>query len=126
MSCNITIWKVKKLENLIIPVASLYKHEREDWHPSRHNNDDGTVEFGLTDGEGIKGILHKGLEYDYLEVTDIECCGEGSGTSMSWILQPALEDSTGQLVVSCIWEGESCIHRLIVDDGDVKWEVIEI
>ena len=118
---NIDTFRVKELENLRIPLASLYKHERTDWHPERVNNDDGTVTFinlatemgGIVDGE-------------IFICTHIDCSGEGSGTVMSWILEPAFRDSTGQLIASCIWEGGDSINRLIVKDGNVSWEDIEI
>ena len=61
-----------------------------------------------------------------LHVTDIQCSGEGSGTIMFHILAPALEKSTGELVAVCVWEGGDSIDRIIVKDGKVMREDIEL
>lgn len=121
MSYNIDTFKVKELDNLIIPIASLYKCEREDWHPERTNNDDGTVTFTNCETE-----IHGTIQGDYLFVDKIDFSGEGSGTAMSWMLEPALKDSTGRLVVSCVWEGGDSINQLVVDKGEVNWNDIDI
>lgn len=121
MSYDIDAFKVKKLNNLSFPVSSLFKHEREDWHFERKNNDDGTVVF-----EGMSTILNGKIKDDIFFVESIECYGEGSGTEMNWILEPALEDSTGELIASCVWEGGDSINKLIVKDGEIDWEEIEI
>lgn len=121
MSYNIDTFRVKKLENFRIPIASLYKHERVDWYPERVNNDDGTVTFCDLETE-LRGII----DGDFFVCTSINCSGEGSGTVMNWILEPAFEESTGELVASCVWEGGDSINRLTVKDGSVSWEDIEI
>lgn len=120
MSYNIDTFKVKKLENLIIPFDSFFKC-REDWHPERTNNDDGSVTLDSMESE-IKGMLKDGL----FEVTEIRCTGEGSGTTMNDIIEPALKDGKGTLIVSCVWEGGDCINKLTAIDGKVSWEDIEI
>lgn len=122
MSYNCDTWKTKELKDLRIPIASLFKHDREDWHPERINDDDGTVEFRIMDGVFVRGTI----DGDYVAVSMIECSGEGSGTGMHWILEPALKDSTGKLIASCVWEGGDSINRITVDDGLVSWEDIEI
>lgn len=121
MSYNIDTFKVKELELFIVPVESLYKHKDEDWHLSRVNNDDGTVTFsdGATE-------IHGNIQDDFLFVSGIECSGEGSGSVMNRVIEPAFKDSTGRLVASCVWEGGDCVNRLIVDKGEVTWEDIEI
>jgi len=45
---------------------------------------------------------------------------------MEWILEPALKDNTGRLEAVCVWEGGDTINKLIVDNGEVKWENIEL
>lgn len=122
MSYNIDNWKTKELVDLQIPVASLFKNSRRDWHPQRTNNDDGSVEYRIMETNVIKGTIND----DILFVSSIVCIGEGSGTAMNLILEPALSDSTGRLVASCVWEGGDSINRLTVDDGLVTWEEIEI
>ena len=119
MSYNIDTFRLKKLENLVIPVASLFKHERGDWHPERTDGEETTFHnLGFL----IKGTVQDGNLY----VSKFCCYGEGSGTSMRWILEPALKDSRGELVVSFVWEGGDCINQLQVKDGDIKWVDIEI
>ena len=123
MSYNVTRWKVKKLDNLCIPLASFYKHPRKDWHPEREDlDDDGSVLLVGLEGTRIRGQLQDGI----VRVEEIECRSEGSGVFMDWILLPALKDSTGELVVSLIWEGGDRIQRMTAKDGAVAFEDIEL
>jgi len=59
-------------------------------------------------------------------MADIECTGEGSGSFMDYILEPALKQSKGVLRASCVWEGGDSINKLLVEDGEVDWIDIEI
>ena len=61
-----------------------------------------------------------------LHVSEIAIHGEGSGTLLDWIIGPALKDSTGRLVATRVWEGGDTIDRLIVNDGEVGFEGIEL
>jgi hypothetical protein len=61
-----------------------------------------------------------------LIVDSIIASGEGSGTALSWIIEPALADSTGKLVAVRVWEGGDSIDRLTVVDGVVTTEQIEL
>jgi ribosomal protein S27AE len=119
MSYNIDTFKVKVLENLCIPLDSFVKHEREDWHPELTYIDTDKVELSCGCGQRIIGILKDNI----LHVTEIDMAGEGSGTFVSLILEPALKDSKGKLDASCVWEGGDTINRLIVNDGQVTWVV---
>ena len=121
MSYNIDTFKVRELDGLIIPVASLYKCNRSDWHPDREDNDDGTVTFINCETE-----IHGTIQGDFLFVEKIDCHGEGSGTVMDWMLEPAFKDSTGRLVASCVWERGDSINQLVVDKGEVHWNDIDI
>ena len=121
MGYDINTFKVKKIENLKIPVASLFKHSRSDWHPDQQNNDDDSVTFSIIESE-FSGVIVE----DIFICQSIDCSGEGSGTVMDWILEPALKDSTGELVASCVWEGGDTINQLIVKNGSVEWKDIEI
>ena len=121
MSYNISTWKVKKLENLRIPLSSFFKHERHDWHPEKKNDEKGVLTLEMMESHITGKVAH-----DTLEVIDIQICGEGSGTSMNWIVEPALEDSSGELIASCVWEGGDSINQIIVKDGKVEWKDIEI
>lgn len=120
MSYDITFWKTKELVDLRIPVASLYKHKRADYHPVREDRDDVAV-FWMGEFE-IKGTVQDG----WLHVADIYGSGECSGTVVSQVFEPALADSTGRLVAARVWEGGDSIDRLTVVDGVVTIESIEL
>jgi len=122
MSYNCDTWTTKELVDLRIPVASLFKHERKDWHPTRTNNDNGTVCVSVMEGSQIVGRI----EGDWLLVASIKASGEGSGTALNWIIEPALAKSTGKLVAVRVWEGGDSIDRLIVEDGRVRSESVEL
>lgn len=124
MSYNITDWNTKRLENLIIPLRAFYQHPRNDWHPQGMIQNPETNEVELSCGceQSIKGVLAG----NQLLVTEIDMEGEGSGTFFSWILEPALRASEGELIAVLIWEGGDTIERLTVKDGDVKTERIEL
>lgn len=121
MSYNIDTIKVKKLENLVIPMDSFYKHEREDWHPDKEIELDGSITLYFMDSE-----IHGKLDGNDVIVDKFEVYGEGSGTSMNWIIEPALKDSQGELTASFVWEGGDTINQLIVKDGEIEWKDIEI
>ena len=120
MSYNITTFKVEKLNQFIIPVASLYKCESKDWRLAQMDNNDETVTF-TNMGTEIHGVIKDG----YLFVDKISCCGEGSGIIMAEVLEPAFEDSTGRFVALCVWEGGDSINQLVVDNGSVFWRDID-
>ncbi len=121
MSYKIDTWKLKKLVNLAIPLESFFKSSRTDWHPEKAYDENGmlTLEFmsGTITGNIVDGIVH---------IKDIKIYGEGSGNDLYETIEPALEDSTGELVASCVWEGGDSINQLIVKDGKVEWRDIEI
>lgn len=121
MPYNIDTWKVKTLENLRIPVDAFYTHPRIDWHPDKEYNEDGILTLVCMESH-ITGKVNENI----LEVSEIEISGEGSGTSMDWIVEPALKQSRGRLIASCVWEGGDSINRIIVEEGNVHWEDIEI
>lgn len=121
MSYNIDTFKIKKLENLMIPVDAFYIGERTDWHPQCETKQDLSVVFRNMESS-ISGMIVDGL----LHVEEIVCYGEGSGCVMNYMLEPALKESIGVLIASCVWEGGDCINQLIVNDGVVEWEDIEI
>ena len=123
MSYNCSKWKIKKLKNLTVPVASLFKHPRQDWHPKKKTLKDGSVCFEIADSVLITGTIDDAC---ILHVLDIQVEGEGSGTAMNWIIEPALTESTGELTASCIWEGGDSINQLILKNGVVSWRDIEI
>ena len=121
MSWNISMFKLKELEGLSFPIAALYRKAREDWHPEREDRDDGVTVFINMETE-LCGIV----DGDIYHVKDISCYGEGSGTIMEDMLEPAFLESTGHLVASCVWEGGEEINRIEVHNGIVDWVDIEI
>lgn len=126
MSYNVTKWKTKELADLRIPVASLFKSGRTDWHPQRVNAD-GISRFSVMDGSFVEGEAFQDFgDSEWLKVTAIEARGEGSGTALDLIMEPALADSRGKLVATRIWEGGDYIDRLTVIDGEVKSEAVEL
>lgn len=121
MSYNITNWRTKKLDNLAIPLLSLYIPERKDWHPNLPIiTNVNTMEVELHHAEQvIKGNLVAGLLY----VTEIAICGEGSGTFFSWILVPALKQSSGKMSASLVWEGGDSLSKIKVVEGVVTEKI---
>jgi hypothetical protein len=124
MSYNIDTFKVKQLEDLTIPVPSLYAHPRKDLHPTKMFSEQNAdwvrfqfMEHCFIEGSVIDGTIH---------VKSIDWCGEGSGNDMHDILEPALKNSTGVLIASCVWEGGDSLDQLRVDNGKVEWVDIEI
>jgi hypothetical protein len=124
MSYNIDTFKVKQLENLTIPVPSLYTHPRKDHHPTKmlSKQNDSWIRFQCLESCFVEGPVID----DAIHVKAIDWNGEGSGTDMDWILEPALKNSTGVLIASCVWEGGDSIDQLRVDNGKVEWVDIEI
>lgn len=122
MSYNIDTFILKELRDVSFPVSALYTYHRSQFHPERTNNYDGTVRFGDEEGAALTGTIKDDVFY----MTDIECTGEGSGSFMDYILEPALKQSKGVLRASCVWEGGDSINKLLVEDGEVDWIDIEI
>ncbi len=65
MSYNIDTFKLKELNDIKFPVDALYKNPREDWHPDRVNNDDGTVTFTNMETELTGNIDGRRFPYDW-------------------------------------------------------------
>ena len=123
MSYNIDTWKLKKLEDLIIPISAFFKHERKDWHPEIKYDGNFVVFYSIMESE-IEGTLTEST--DAVIVSKIKISGEGSGTLMDWIIEPALKESSGYLEAVCIWEGGDSITRLKVENGVVVDEKIDL
>ena len=134
MSYNIDTWKTKKLENLVIPLNALYEGVNENWKPEQPKiidwvtDENGMVamkvEIECGGGQLIKGTIID--KHSKLYVTEIDMSGEGSGSFMYKIFEHALKQATGELTAVCIWEGEDSITRLIVKDGVLTEERVEL
>ena len=57
MSYNITDWKVKKLENLQIPIKAFFKHERKDKRPGITMELDGVINLECGCEQDINGHM---------------------------------------------------------------------
>ena len=126
MSYNVDNWRTKELVDLVIPVSSLFKHQRKDWHPKKERHKDGSFSFIVIGESYISGTIELVDNCEMLRVTHIQASGVGSGTALDWIIEPALADSRGKLVASRVWRGGDSIDRLTAIDGVVSSEPIEI
>lgn len=122
MSYNITKFKLKELKEFSIRISDLYNKRSKNWHPIKHENYDGTYSFSSCESEGIVGNING----DFLNVTNIDIYGEGSGRFFSESLAGAFKKSKGVFVASCVWEGGDSIESLKVENGLITWKEIEI
>ena len=109
MSYNCDMFKVKKIENLEFKEDAFKDCQRE-------IKPDLTTVFSYCEA-WVSGIVVDG---SFL-CEELECTGEGSGEFIDEILEPALKDSTGILVASCVWEGGDSINHLICKDGKIEY-----
>jgi hypothetical protein len=124
MSFNIINCTIKKMENFEIPLASLYKSERKDWLPEKPqilNVENFKVRIEMGCDQSIEGTLE---DPETLIVTDMEVSGEGSGTNMHYVLESALEESTGELQLNLTWEDGS-LSIMKVSNGKLTHEEYE-
>ena len=136
MGYDVTTWKTKELQNLTIPVNALFAVP--DWQPNQSVDDGLGGAFTLRWGESyIKGTLvgepvtrRNGFlppdSTQMLEVDEISVHGDGSGYLLWKVIKPALEKSKGRLVAVRIWEGGDSVDRLVVVDGDVNEEDVDL
>lgn len=61
MSYNIDTFKIKKLENLEIPLSAFFEHEREDWHPEKEYDENGKLTLNCGCEQTITGIVENGI-----------------------------------------------------------------
>lgn len=122
-------WKTKRLEGLTLPLAALYPRKREQWHPWLPRRDEslGEVEIQCHGDQAIYGRIADGL----LTITYLILGGKGSGEWLREFFLPALEQSRGTLEAVIMWDGGEwdcgdAISRLIVRDGTITWEEIEL
>lgn len=122
MSYNIDTWRTKKLEDLEIPYAAAEKLSDVSIKIDRLDLTEPIVHI---DGDAEVFEIVGVLQGTNILVNKIECYGEGSG----WVWEELLEmlkSSTGVLIATQVWEGGDSITRLIVQDGEVTEEQIEL
>lgn len=125
MSYNISTWKTIKLENLTIPLKSLYEIERKDWLPEQPKIIDSETNAVRIDGgcdQHIFGILTD----EILTVTKLVITGEGSGSFMTEVFNNAFKQSKGELEAILIWEGGDSITKLTIKDGVIDETAYEL
>jgi hypothetical protein len=115
---NISFWKTKELDNLRIPVQII------------HTDKELKVEFLLGDEINVYGysevdLFHGVIDGDDLVVREIGHYGEFSGSNWE-MLKELLSKSTGKFVAVQVWEGGDSITRLIVEDGEIIEENMEL
>lgn len=118
MSYNITTWKTKSMNGLVIPVSAI-----KDLPYVVVDVDDHNVFFagGTCEMFDISGAMHG----NSVCVEKLEYSGEGSGHEWD-AFKRMLSQSMGELIASQVWEGGDSITRLIVKDGSVTEENVEI
>lgn len=120
MSYNIDNWTTKELRDLRIPLRALESADRMD-APELDTKTGALTYGGLSEGFELKGIQDGGA----LVVSSVVSYGEGSGSQMD-TLEEILAQSTGYLRAILVWEGGDSITRLIVQDGQVTNEDVEV
>lgn len=133
MSYNISQWKTKRIDNLVIPFSALYNESlHKDWLPEKpiiavSENGDFVLNIECGCGQEILGLaIKEGGSIIAIQVTAFDMSGEGSGTFWHEVLERALRKSTGLLEVVRVWEDGDYIDRLLVEDGVVTEEKIEL
>lgn len=125
MAYNISSFKLKKLNNLVIPMSALYDNVDDNWKPDQPKIVDASrmkVKINGGCGQTIEGVLKDGS----IHVTKLDLSGEGSGSYMYYVIKNALQKSTGELEATLIWEGGDSVTRLTVKDGVYKDVSIEL
>lgn len=131
MSYNISQWKTKRIENLVIPFSALYDESlRKDWIPNPPIISENLGKRGLTIecgcGQEIKGFAGDENPIAAIHVTEFDMHGEGSGTFWHEVLEQALKKSTGLLEAVRVWEDGDYIDRFRVKDGVISEKEIEL
>lgn len=144
MSYNITSWKTKLLDRLVIPKDELQFSEdmqRRGWKVTSRLGDgpiyehDDALQVARLINHGIPIVLDICGKKDIVGVLDnqgniivsaISFRDEGSGIVYHELLLPALAKSTGKLDAVLIWEGGDSISGVRVDNGKVEEYQIDI
>lgn len=136
MSTNIIRWETKRLENFTVELDVLNNVVTEDekhrgWGLSIVTTDRYVVTVtinGSTEGFVLKGILLSDAHFQptqTIQVQDIKCRGEGSGTFYFGILKRILTKTQGVMEATMVWE-DGTLMKLTVKDGNVKGETVEL
>lgn len=124
MSYNIDTIKIKKLDNLVIPVKAFYEGS-QNWMPKQPeitNLETNEVRISCGCGQQIKGILKEGN----IHISSLDLSGEGSGSLMGEVIENAFKQSTGSLEMVMVWEGGDSITKMTVVDGVITETGVEL
>ena len=118
MSYNIDTWNTKELTSFVVPLSIIQKLA----YTEVKLLEDSKIEAdGLAEGFEIKGTLKDSM----VLVDSIKLYGEGSGHKWENFLD-MMKKSKGSLVATQVWEGGDSITKLIINDGNVTKEDVEI
>lgn len=118
MSYNISTWKTKRIDSLVIPMEYFTKRA---FDYKVILTSDGLNITGPSEGFIIHGIaMHPNVVVDKI-------CDSGAGSGWHYDnLIEMLKESKGELEAVLIWERGDDITRIIVKDGVVNEEHIEL
>jgi hypothetical protein len=125
MAYNCDTFKVKRLENLLIPINAFYNinYHNLSWLPEPPvildiETDEIEIDYSNQTVTGFR-------QGDNILVKKLEMEGEGSGTVMGYF-EETLKQSTGYLEAVRVWEGGDTIDRLVVDNGVVTTSEVDL
>lgn len=118
MSYNIDSWRTKSMVDFQIPLDIVQRLPCVEVELLPENKISAS---GVSEGFELKGELSGGN----ILVVDIHHSGASSGRTFGNLLE-ALKHSKGNLVATQVWEGGDSITKLIVKDGVVTEEQIEL
>ena len=123
MSYNIDTWKLKKVDLILPKGFNMETFSERAFGQIEVNSNLEDWEYNWDDeGLGIKGkITNKGLE-----VTDIQCRGEGSGNDYYDLLVPLVQKFNGYVEAGTVWEGGDTIAKITIDKAGEHSEEVEI
>lgn len=118
MSYNIDTWRTKSMVDFAIPldVVQNLPYAEVELLPDNKVSVSGISEIFELEGTLVDGDII---------VEKIDYCGERSGYAWGDFLE-ALKHSKGSLVAIQVWEGGDRITRLVVKDGIVDEEQVEL
>jgi hypothetical protein len=122
MSHNISIWRTKKLVDLEVPLSAIHSaYNEENWLRVQLLPEDKVAIHCRVEAFEMEGKLIDGT----VLVSNLHCMGTGSGWFLDE-LKALLSQSSGELIASLVWECGNYLSRLVVVNGDVSEEPIEI
>lgn len=118
MSYNVSAWRTEEMVDFRVNLDAI--HANNDYLV-KLNPDDEVKVTGWPESFEMKGHLVNGQ----VVVSELYYGGEGSGSAWE-DFKLMLSQSIGKLVSSQVWEGGGSISKLIVDNGIVSEEEVEI